>query len=98
MEIDSDSLKIAQITFAYENAALINILTKRGKIIGEEKWDKLTDINKEISDKLQDDVFMNDMQTPVSVFVSFETEECHIRGTVYNDYPQADFLGQELYL
>jgi len=48
----SQTHKIAQITFAYENAALINILKKRGKLIGEEKWDKLKEINKEISDKL----------------------------------------------
>jgi len=27
------------------------------------------------------------MQTPVSVFVTFETEEGHARATVYNDYP-----------
>ena len=39
---------------------------------------------------------MNDMQTPVSVFVTFETEEGHARATVYNDFPQAPFLGQEL--
>ena len=48
----SQTHKIAQITFAYENSALINILKKRGKLIGEEKWDKLKEINKEISDKL----------------------------------------------
>jgi hypothetical protein len=39
---------------------------------------------------------MNDMQTPVSVFVTFETEEGHARATVYNDFPQDNFLLQEL--
>jgi len=47
-------------------------MTKRGTIIGTEKWDKLKDLNKEISNKLHDETFMNDMQTPVSVFVTFE--------------------------
>jgi len=51
-ETSLQSLKIAQITFAYENSALINILKKRGKLIGEEKWVKLTEINEEISNKL----------------------------------------------
>lgn len=62
-------------------------MAKRGSIIGGEKWDKLDEINKEISDKLDDDTFLNDMQTPVSLFVTFETEEGHARATVYNDYP-----------
>jgi len=30
---------------------------------------------------------MDDMQTPVSLFVTFESEEGHARATVYNDYP-----------
>lgn len=59
-------------------------MKKRGTIIGTEKWDKLKDLNKEISDKLHDDTFMNDMQTPVSVFVTFEQEEGHARALAYN--------------
>jgi hypothetical protein len=34
----------------------------------------------------------------VSCFVTFETEEGHARATVYNEYPQAKFLGQEIEL
>jgi len=30
---------------------------------------------------------MNDMQTPVSVFATFETEEGYSRANAYNDYP-----------
>lgn len=62
-------------------------MTKRGKLIGGEKWEDLKTLNKQISDKLHEDIFMNDMQTPVSLFVTFETEEAHSRATVYNDYP-----------
>jgi hypothetical protein len=71
-------------------------MTKRGKLIGSEKWEDLKKLNKEISDKLHEDKFMNDMQTPVSLFVTFETEEGHSRACVYNDFPQAKLLGQEL--
>jgi len=53
--------KIAQITCAYENKDLIDIMTKRGKFIGAEKWDKLHEINQEISEKLHDEKFLNDM-------------------------------------
>lgn len=53
--------KIAQITCAYENRDLIKLMDKRGTLIGTEKWDKLKELNKEISDKLHDDKFMNDM-------------------------------------
>jgi len=62
-------------------------MAKRGGLIGTEKWEKLAELNKEISDKLHEEVFMNDMQTPVSLFVTFETEEGHARATVYDDFP-----------
>lgn len=37
---------IAQITCAYENKDLIDMMTKRGTLIGTEKWDKLKELNK----------------------------------------------------
>ena len=36
-------------------------MSKRGTIIGGEKWDKLEEINTEISNKLDEDEFLNDM-------------------------------------
>lgn len=30
---------------------------------------------------------MDNMQTPVSMFITFETEEGHARAVVYNEYP-----------
>lgn len=46
--------KIAQITCAYENAALIKLMTERGKLIGSEKWDKLKELNGKISNQLHE--------------------------------------------
>ena len=40
-----DPIKIAQITFAYENGEIIEWLKKRGDYIAAEKWDKMVDIN-----------------------------------------------------
>jgi len=62
-------------------------MNKRGKLIGTEKWEDLKKLNKDISTKLHDQKFMDDMQTPVSLFVTFESEEAHARACVYNDYP-----------
>jgi len=41
-------IKIAQITFAYENGWIIDKLKKRGGFICAEKYDKLDEINEEI--------------------------------------------------
>lgn len=35
------SIKIAITTFAFKNADVINLLKARGKLIKEEKWDKM---------------------------------------------------------
>ena len=44
-EFQKDPIKIAQITFAYENGWIIDILKKRGNAIVAEKYDKLKEIN-----------------------------------------------------
>jgi hypothetical protein len=36
-------------------------MTKRGTLIGSEKWDKLKELNKTISDKLHLQEFMDNM-------------------------------------
>jgi hypothetical protein len=45
-------IKIAQITLAYHNADVIEWVRTRGSYIQTEKWDKLHEINKEISEGL----------------------------------------------
>ena len=72
---DEKKIKIAQITFAFHNEKIINLLKKRGVFIRTEKWDKLDDINDKIDDSLKDEALLNKLQTPCSVFATFETEE-----------------------
>jgi hypothetical protein len=36
-------------------------MAKRGKLIGSEKWDKLKELNTEISTKVHDKEFMDNM-------------------------------------
>ena len=72
---DEKKIKIAQITFAFHNDKLIKLLQKRGVLIRTEKWDKLDEINDQIDDSLKDESLLNKLQTPCSVFATFETEE-----------------------
>jgi len=60
-EFRKDPIKIAQITFAYENGWIIDILKKRGNAIVAEKYDKLKLINDEIHHKvcLEDKIFLD---------------------------------------
>jgi hypothetical protein len=56
-EVDPDTkkrIKIAQITFAFYNEAIINQLKKRGNLIKTEKWDKLDEINDKIDNLFHD--------------------------------------------
>jgi hypothetical protein len=48
-ENKDEKVKIAQITFAYYNGAVINWLSKRGNFIKTEKWDKVAEINQTIA-------------------------------------------------
>lgn len=71
-----DPIKIAQISFAYENGWIIDTLKKRGSAIASEKYDDLKKINAEIHDKIvNEDGFLDKIQLPCSVFVTFEDEE-----------------------
>ena len=72
-------IKIAQITFAFHNQDIINNLRKRGNFIKTEKWDKVDEINDKIDNMLQNEHLLNELQTPCSVFMTFESEEGHNR-------------------
>ena len=97
---ENDRKRIAQITFAYENGELINLLTDRGYYIKNEKWEKAEAVQDKIEEKLKDENFLNKMQTPCSVFATFETEEGLQRALVYSDIKecpkQQSFLGEDL--
>ena len=95
-----EPIKIAQITFAYNNAKIINWLQTRGTYVKTEKWPKVDEINatilKEIKGEGKDKNLLNKLQTPCSVFATFESEEGYNRAKKYNELPQLKFCGQEL--
>lgn len=84
-EEPQEEIKIAQITFAYDNHELITRLKERGTYIKTEKWKKVKEINKQIGAIIRDPYLLNKFQKPVSVFASFESEEGRARALVYND-------------
>jgi len=49
-----DPVKIAMISFAYDNSHIIYELKARGSAINCEQWDKLEKINKRITEKISD--------------------------------------------
>lgn len=73
---DTD-LKIANINFAYNNAALLNLLQERGYLIIAGKYGALVDINK----RIESFVYQNrdEIIRPVTAFISFETQEGYER-------------------
>jgi hypothetical protein len=48
------NIKIAQITFAFDNSKVINWLMKRGTFVKTEKWEKVKVINQTIADGIKD--------------------------------------------
>lgn len=91
-------IKIAQITFAYNNSSIITDLTKRGTLIKTEKWQKVAELNQTILTKIQDKKILDLLQTPCSVFATFESEEGVNRALKWDQEPQYKFCGQELEL
>lgn len=62
---------------------------KRGALIKTEKWEKVAAVNETIATGIKEDKkLLDDMQRPVSVFATMETEEGYTRATQYNKLVQ----------
>lgn len=83
-----DYVKVALTTFAFRNAEVIHLLTERGQIIKEERWDEMKVIDKKINDLKNQD--LEKLTTPCSVFMTFENEEGINRALNYDDAIQFD--------
>lgn len=70
-------IKIANITFAFNNTHIIKLLKKRGAAITNAKFDKLEEINEQIQ-KIKEEEIANLVQ-PVAAFITFETQEGYER-------------------
>lgn len=99
-----DPVKIAIITFAFNNSEVIENLKLRGQYIKNEKWKKMEKLNSKMTNRLHNSQELLDkMQTPVACFISLESEEGKCRADIYNEtvmmgeYAQyRTFLGSEI--
>ena len=84
-EGDEAPVKIAVVTFAFDNAEIIYALTRRGQYIRQQKWKKYIKTNEKIVQRLHDSQELLDkMQTPCYCFLTFESEEGKSRCELYN--------------
>lgn len=82
----TEPIRIALITFAFDNARVINWLRERGEHIKVENWDGLEEVNNKIRDALTtDSSLLDQLKRPVSAFVTFESEEGHARAQLYDE-------------
>ena len=68
---------MAIIIFTYENSKLIKLLKERGELIRAEDWKKVQKIEAEIN--VLKEKKLEKLKTPISAFVTFESEEGQCR-------------------
>ena len=81
-------IRISMITFAFDNADLINLLKKRGMFIKAEKYDDMRKINTQI-DELNSKNLAK-YNRPVTAFLTFENEEGLNRCKAYTQVVESD--------
>ena len=99
-----DRIRISMISFAFDNAKLINLLRERGNYIKFEKYDKMREVNAKIDALKGDPKSLTLFNRPVTAFLTFENEEGLNRcknydETVMNDNQYRayrDLLGESL--
>jgi hypothetical protein len=79
--IKDEDIKIAHISFAYDNKKMIALLLDRGTIIAKGNFKKLAAINKKIDDLMTNE--KEKIERPVAAFITFETQEAFERGAYY---------------
>jgi hypothetical protein len=80
-----DRIRIAMITFAFDNARLINLLRIRGTAIKFENYNKMREINDKIDELKSNINELHKLNRPVTAFLSFENEEGLNRAINYNE-------------
>jgi hypothetical protein len=68
---EDDQIKIAHISFAFDNKKLIAALMKRGSLITSGKFDKLDSVNEKIDQMAVEDA--DKISRPVAAYITFET-------------------------
>ena len=81
-------VKIAITTFAFKNPDIINLLKERGDIIKNERWKDMGPVDENINKIKKEKI--DDLMTPVAVFMTFECEEGVNRAMAFNEIVDKD--------
>ena len=81
--IEVQVVKIADIAFAFNNAELIKLLRVRGQHIMYQNYDKMREVEKEIS--ILKEAKYDDLTTPVDAFITFEAEDGFIMAMEFEE-------------
>lgn len=60
---------MAVLKLVFKNGELLKLLKKRGKIIGEGNFEKLTEIEQKLNNFIEKN--QEDLKTPICAFVTF---------------------------
>ncbi len=78
---DVGPIKIAHISFAFDNKKLLAALIQRGKLITAGKFEKLAKVNASIDRMAVEN--QAELERPVAAFITFETQEAFERAMFY---------------
>ena len=78
---DEPNMRIAHISFAFDNKELLQALIERGTLITKGAFDKLAKVNEKIDKMYEND--REKLSTPVAAFITFETQEAFERAMFY---------------
>jgi hypothetical protein len=83
-----ETIIISMLTFAFDNAKVIELLQQRGDTLRANNYDQMRVINKKLDDlKQKDQVSLN---RPVTAFLTLENEEGLNRALAYSETVEAD--------
>jgi len=74
-------IKIAKISFGFNNKELLSLLTERGSIITSGELEKIPKVNLKIDDLIKEK--RTELIRPVAAFITFERQEGKDRATKY---------------
>jgi len=79
--LEDVEIRIANITFAFDNPVLLGFLKDRGAVIAKGKFEKVPPINVKIEKLIKEK--KNELIRPVSAFITFERQEGKDRAVKY---------------
>lgn len=81
-----DKIKIANITFGFDNPKLLALLTERGSLVSGGKLEKVPAVNEKIQELIKEN--KTELIRPVAAFITFDSQEGKERAQYYFPDPK----------